>query len=548
MWNSFLNLFGLNGGGNEGESGKKKVKYWRDTILNDASPQASGPPGISVQLWAHQKAMLSRCNDIERNPVYAKPKVLYTQRYLKNENVRKLDAVALGIMNDPPGAGKTFVVLSLIALDTKPSLNIIIAPKNIIKQWEDSIKKMFPDDKMRYCVANYEAINRLYMQANAFAKYRIVLLEQSLCDTFALAWNAPVLTASSDGDSKFKSKVNRVIIDEIDNVANCMTQPIESDMLWFISASFDPDNEVMVESLPYEMDAEKISNAICCTSQEFMRRSINIDDPVTEIIKCDSNDVALFKDIIDIDIMKALHAGNNRPLIRKIQCEDLKQSCYTLAKAYAEYLKEVNEKRKSLLHDLEAQLEDSIDDVETDGGNNLNRDATILQCQQIKEEIEKNKNIVKTINERVQSYSPPQVTKTDAFKEVVQRMTGESGGKWLVFNDELSALIDAQRTLENKGIKNSMLDGGNMKAVEETLEKFKNGDLQVLLINSASEGCGLNLENATHIVFMHATNPALVEQIVGRAQRFGRVGKLRIIGLFNDLELADIQNSAWGPL
>jgi hypothetical protein len=43
----------------------------------------------------------------------------------------------------------------------------------------------------------------------------------------------------------------------------------------------------------------------------------------------------------------------------------------------------------------------------------------------------------------------------------------------------------------------------------------------------------MNLENTSHLLFMHAARPQYVEQIVGRAQRYGRVGRLHIIALFN---------------
>ena len=54
------------------------------------------------------------------------------------------------------------------------------------------------------------------------------------------------------------------------------------------------------------------------------------------------------------------------------------------------------------------------------------------------------------------------------------------------------------------------------------------------------QGCGLNLENTTHLLFTHATNPLLVEQIVGRAQRFGRKCRLHIVGIFNKNELETV--------
>jgi hypothetical protein len=50
------------------------------------------------------------------------------------------------------------------------------------------------------------------------------------------------------------------------------------------------------------------------------------------------------------------------------------------------------------------------------------------------------------------------------------------------------------------------------------------------------EGAGMNLENTTHLVFMHKTEEKFIQQVIGRAQRFGRKTPLNIIMLFNKNE------------
>jgi hypothetical protein len=90
--------------------------------------------------------------------------------------------------------------------------------------------------------------------------------------------------------------------------------------------------------------------------------------------------------------------------------------------------------------------------------------------------------------------------------------------------------------LMGKGIKTVMLDGGNQKMIERTLNDYKEGDVQVLLLNSMIEGAGMNLENTTHLLFMHKTEEKFIEQVVGRAQRYGRKLPLNIFMLFNKNE------------
>ena len=65
----------------------------------------------------------------------------------------------------------------------------------------------------------------------------------------------------------------------------------------------------------------------------------------------------------------------------------------------------------------------------------------------------------------------------------------------------------------------------------------------------------MNLENSTHIIFVHKMNKKMKNQVIGRAQRMGRKGALHIIFLeyenekyvYNDVsnDNYDQYNNAW---
>jgi len=76
------------------------------------------------------------------------------------------------------------------------------------------------------------------------------------------------------------------------------------------------------------------------------------------------------------------------------------------------------------------------------------------------------------------------------------------------------------------------LDGGNVKALDKILNEYKaGGGARVLMLNSAFYGCGMNLENTTDIIFFHKTDRIMYEQVIGRAQRPGRTGRLSVHNL-----------------
>jgi hypothetical protein len=147
------------------------------------------------------------------------------------------------------------------------------------------------------------------------------------------------------------------------------------------------------------------------------------------------------------------------------------------------------------------------------------------------------------LESRLRVYVPSAETKWDLLERVfLPRMV--SGTKWLLFNDNAETLYRVELMLADKGISCGMLDGGSVEEIDRRLHAYRNGDLQVLLLNSKLEGAGMNLECTTHLLFLHATHERLVDQVVGRAQRFGRTVPLRILGLFHKNEEEDIQSGS----
>lgn len=63
---------------------------------------------------------------------------------------------------------------------------------------------------------------------------------------------------------------------------------------------------------------------------------------------------------------------------------------------------------------------------------------------------------------------------------------------------------------------------------DKKLLKFKNGNVKVLFLNSKTNCAGINLQHTTDIIFYHPMSIYTSEQIIGRANRIGRVGNLTV--------------------
>ena len=61
-----------------------------------------------------------------------------------------------------------------------------------------------------------------------------------------------------------------------------------------------------------------------------------------------------------------------------------------------------------------------------------------------------------------------------------------------------------------------------------TLNGFKTGVNNVLMLNSTHKGSGLEISSATDIIITHAMDSELEKQVIGRAQRLGRTDPLNV--------------------
>jgi hypothetical protein len=113
------------------------------------------------------------------------------------------------------------------------------------------------------------------------------------------------------------------------------------------------------------------------------------------------------------------------------------------------------------------------------------------------------------------------------------------GSKTIIYSEFRGAASMVKSIISIKNYKYMELDGGNIKDLDTIFDSFKQDpDIKILLIDNASFGVGINIEYATDIIFFNKTEHSMKEQIIGRAQRFGRTNKLQVweLGYKNEFE------------
>ena len=484
-------------------------------LLREDSPRTETPNECPVPLWPHQQAMLYRIKDIEQKRICCETDHTdaVKTRYMDKSIIDHPPEVCLGIMNDPPGSGKTYAILTAILTDSiGPS--IIIVPQNIYGQWRSSIECIF-QNQLEKCLfsSSYMDIMNIYGNPKKVKEYHIILLQDSFAEAFLKVLNDKEIS------------VRRIVIDEIDIMDKFICSSVHTDYVWLMSASYKDQPRLG----PYFI--RNIEDVICKCDLDFVQESLQLPEPVLVHMNCDDDHVQLFDGILDAKQMKALHAGDFKLLNRTMNVTGTSVTPLNMkemTQKYAEYLL----KKTDELEDLRKTYQEcNALDERTEKEQNILRDKISL--------LEMYHNHALLLQRRLEllpNIEGQQFKEKYLEDDFVKEMLEKKESKWLVFNDNGNTLINYQNILNSKEIKTTMLDGGNQKRIEKALEDYKKGDTQVLLLNSMIEGAGMNLENTTHLLFMHKTEDKFINQVVGRAQRFGRTCPLRIIMLFNKHE------------
>jgi SNF2 family DNA or RNA helicase len=120
---------------------------------------------------------------------------------------------------------------------------------------------------------------------------------------------------------------------------------------------------------------------------------------------------------------------------------------------------------------------------------------------------------------------------------ILNNMDGNA--KLLIFSAYENSFTNVIPILQRLNIKSDYLKGNGFQ-IQATIDRYKNGDVKVLLVNTRQYGSGLNLENTTDIILFHKFDTEIEKQVIGRAQRFGRKQQLNVHYLLYENEMPAI--------
>ncbi len=445
----------------------KHYKGQSRIILTETSHRTA-VKGVGVDLFPHQESLVYAMSKLEAD---------VTVRFA-------------GLV-DPPGVGKTFAILGMVHLalhKRQTGTTLIVTPSNITSQWESYISR-FSNNKLRTKrLIDYESITGLNFNEDSLQRYDILLTTAEYLPTIAKTMLYE------------KFNVHRIVLDEIDSIERF----VDSDMLpankvWFVSASYVPH--------------QKIPCLSC--DPRFVKQSIELPPTVSEIIKCEEP----YLDIL-LGIMWIFEEQHEFNPFKGVDLERI--DAYDFSTVNFQYSNRRVTSFKELVSSLHNHLVSGLEISAVQMGL-YKADADQLGWFAKMNDVYT--RYLQDLDLALLSFSSETgLTKLGAIKNLI---TGSK--KTLIFSDWAGSFQSVEKLLDNLGVEYAEIIGDSTSLVK-TLDRYRNDpELKVLLINAERFGAGLNLENTELIILMHGTRWEL--QVVGRAQRIGRVAPLKVVHL-----------------
>jgi len=127
---------------------------------------------------------------------------------------------------------------------------------------------------------------------------------------------------------------------------------------------------------------------------------------------------------------------------------------------------------------------------------------------------------------------PIELSKPNTVLKIIQE---KPEGRFLIFSQFDNAFAEMIQMLNQNNTFTSELKGTTQQ-MAKILDRFKSGELKVILLNTHHAGSGIDISCATDVILFHNMG-TVSEQAIGRAQRVGRTNSLTVHKLYYPHEM-----------
>jgi superfamily II DNA or RNA helicase len=464
---------------------------------------------------------------------------------------------------------------------------LIIVPRGpVYMQWLDMIKnqtnfKYLTIDNLNCIKKNVPKYNGNNRQEiiNYFNSFDLILIKNTtlkiLFDYFY-----------HEGNFNIINGWKRIIIDEAHDIINKIPN-IKYYYLWLISGTYEDilkklyncNNSIIYASTREQLlNDEFINLMLVKNNNRFIKNSFSIPEPIEKYYICKlSNNINIIRTFITESILEKINANDIAGAIKELGGKNETED---------DIIELVSKEMKRELFNKETER-DYINTLD------INIDQKTLRLKNINNDIEIQKEKINSLTERISYISSKScsicmelitnpimlecthiycgsclmkwlntnkncpncrsiITGTDKLIAIVDnenKKTNENkievilskedtlikiinnkpDGKYLIFSKNENSFEKIKNELNNKKYKYELLKG-NTTHMMNILDKFKTGEINIILLNTQYAGSGIDISYATDVIIFH--NMGIdKQQAIGRAQRVGRQSELYIHNL-----------------
>ena len=465
---------------------------------------------------------------------------------------------------------------------------LVIVPRGpVYIQWENMIKnhtslKVLAIDNLTYIKKNlpkYTQNNRQEI-INYFNKFDLVLIKNT---TLKLLYNYYY----SDNNFNLINNWKRVIIDEAHDIINQLKVHINYNYLWMISGTYEDllkkvynsNNSLIYSNTAKElMNDEFINLMLVKNNNIFIKNSFKIPEPIEKFYLCKlPNNINVIKKFISDSVLDKINANDitgaikelggkneNENDIIELVSKELKRELFN-KQAERDYittldiqLEQKNAKLKTINAEIENQeekiknLTERISYISSKTCSicmELITNPILIECTHIfcggclikwlknnnscpycRLTINGTDKLIAISNKNENENESSNVEILLSKEETLLKIISEKpDGRFLIFSKNENSFEKIKLEL-NKTNNSFEILKGNTSHMINILDKFKSGEINIILLNTQYAGSGIDISCATDVIIFH--NMGIdKQQAIGRAQRVGRKDELYIHNL-----------------
>lgn len=405
-----------------------------------------------------------------------------------------------GILADDMGLGKTLQALTLLTINRvsgQPS--IVIAPKTLLGNWMDEVKKFAPELKTIIIEGDMKDREKIIKKINS---YDLILTSYSL------------FQRDSEFYKEQKIKFNYAILDEAQYIKNFRTKNAT------IVKEVDSNYRLALTGTPLENSVAEIWSifeflmpGFLGTQGEFTKKY------TTPISKGDKK------------VLKNLQEKISFFMMRRIKSDVLEE---LPEKTEQKLFVDLSPDQKILYQEILKKIKKDLLDKSSEENYKKSYIHILAALTKLRQVCNHPNLILKEKN-----YKKYNSEKLNIFNNLIDEIISEDR-KVLVFSQFTSMLDILSSELQDKKIKFSRLDGST-KNRKKVVDDFNNKkENKVFLISLKAGGVGLNLTSADSvIIFDPWWNPSTENQAIDRAHRIGQKKSVNVYKLITKDTIED---------